>query len=188
MKYDSIGAKIQRCRKERGMTQDVLAKKIDRTESSVAKYERGVVEIPMSILEKISTELSVPMNYLLGVGPFRDMDILESKKGLICLSLAQLDGIDRFTGGRTLTADVPFLTFLNIVDEYLSDIASVSETGVTMSFRAGLQRPELETLGPTELKTALFGDATVDDDVLDEVLRYARFTIDEKGKGNGDPK
>lgn len=180
MEYGSIGAKIQRCRKARGLTQAELAKRIGRTESSVAKYERGVVEIPMSVLEKISTELKVPLNFLLGVGPFQDVQLLEDKKGMICLSLSRLDGIDKFIGKNELTANIDFIDFINIVDAYLSDIKRVNDTGILFSFRAGLKKPELINFGPEELKMVLFGDTEVDDEVLEEVKRYAKFIKEQR--------
>lgn len=45
---------IKKLRKEHKMTQQELANKIGKTESSIRKYESGIVQIPINVLEKIA--------------------------------------------------------------------------------------------------------------------------------------
>ena len=61
-----IGANIQKFRKFKKETQKGLATAIGKTESTIAKYERGLVEIPLSVLHNIATVLSVTLDDLLG--------------------------------------------------------------------------------------------------------------------------
>ncbi len=62
----TIGANIRKARKEKGMTQKELAAAISRTESSVAKYEQGLVDIPNMILSSIAAVLDVEPWELMG--------------------------------------------------------------------------------------------------------------------------
>lgn len=59
-----IGSKIKKLRKEKKMTQSQLAEKIGKTESSIRKYEKGLIEIPLSVLEDIAKVLDTTVYYL----------------------------------------------------------------------------------------------------------------------------
>ena len=59
MDYKLIGQRIREARKAKGITQKELGAAISRTESSVAKYEQGLVEIPTSQLQAIASALGI---------------------------------------------------------------------------------------------------------------------------------
>lgn len=59
-----IGERIRNARVKEGLTQKELGGLIGRTESSVTKYERGDIEIPLSIMDKIAGKLKVTSTYL----------------------------------------------------------------------------------------------------------------------------
>ena len=61
-----IGKKIKQYRKGK-MTQQELALKIGKTESSVRKYEKGLVTIPLDVLEEIASALGITAFDLMGV-------------------------------------------------------------------------------------------------------------------------
>lgn len=65
MDNKKIGENINTYRKAKKLTQKQLADLIDKAESSVQKYEKGETEVPISVLEKISTALEIPFKYLL---------------------------------------------------------------------------------------------------------------------------
>ena len=56
MKKDNskIGKSIKQFRQRRNLTQNELASLIGKTGSSIQKYESGVTEVPLSVLEKIA--------------------------------------------------------------------------------------------------------------------------------------
>lgn len=60
-----IGKKIKQYRKGK-MTQQELAERIGKTESSVRKYEKGLVTIPLDVLENIASALGVTPFALMG--------------------------------------------------------------------------------------------------------------------------
>lgn len=60
-----VGNKIRYFRNKKGLTQKALADLIDKTESSVQKYECGSTEVPFSVLEKIANALDTTILFLL---------------------------------------------------------------------------------------------------------------------------
>ena len=54
-----IGKKIRDARKAKKLTQKELGCKIDKTESSIRKYEKGLVMIPTNVLHKIADVLNL---------------------------------------------------------------------------------------------------------------------------------
>lgn len=65
--FKEIGNRIRMIRKMKKVTQKELATAINRTESSVAKYEQGRVEIPRSVLIGIANFLDADTADLLGI-------------------------------------------------------------------------------------------------------------------------
>lgn len=65
MNLKEIGNRLKKVRTEKNLTQTELAYKIGKTESSVRKYESGLIEAPLSVLYKISDILEVPLPYIL---------------------------------------------------------------------------------------------------------------------------
>lgn len=57
MDNKQVGEEIKNARKLAGITQEQLAKRINKTKSSVQKYEQGLVTIPWPVLEKIGVAL-----------------------------------------------------------------------------------------------------------------------------------
>jgi transcriptional regulator with XRE-family HTH domain len=60
------GERIKEQRKSKKMTQKQLSKILNKSESSIQKYESGDVEIPHSVVEEIAQALDTTVIYLLG--------------------------------------------------------------------------------------------------------------------------
>lgn len=67
MDNKAVGLKIKEYRKKKKLTQKELAELINRTESSIRKYEKGLIEIPNSILEKIAQALEINITDLVNI-------------------------------------------------------------------------------------------------------------------------
>lgn len=61
----AIGKRIKTARKNKNLTQKELANMINKTESSIQKYECGNTEVPYSVLQQIATALNVNVSDLL---------------------------------------------------------------------------------------------------------------------------
>lgn len=59
MNYKIVGKNIKTFRQEKKLTQGELAKLIGKSESSIRKYEKGLVEIPNTVIEAIADKLDV---------------------------------------------------------------------------------------------------------------------------------
>lgn len=66
---NKIGMNIKKYRKGK-FTQQELADKIGKTESSIRKYEKGLVTIPLDVLNKIATALEVKVADLMGISDY----------------------------------------------------------------------------------------------------------------------
>lgn len=69
MDDNKIGMNIKKYRKGK-FTQQELADKIGKTESSIRKYEKGLVTIPLDVLNKIATALEVKVADLMGISDY----------------------------------------------------------------------------------------------------------------------
>ena len=68
-----IGKRIKRFRKGK-MTQKELADQIGKAESSIRKYEKGLVTIPLDVLQDIAAALDISPSELMKGGPFWEID------------------------------------------------------------------------------------------------------------------
>ena len=66
-----VGDRIARLRRERGVTQIDLAKKLGVPQSTVSRYERGRLRLPSESLGKIAQMLGVPVDDILGTRPLQ---------------------------------------------------------------------------------------------------------------------
>lgn len=66
-KDEQIGKRIKLSREREGLTQKELGEAIGRTESAIRKYEKGLIEVPVSILEKISLALHTDISFIMGL-------------------------------------------------------------------------------------------------------------------------
>lgn len=61
-----IGDRIKQLRRMKGITQKELATNLCLTESSIKKYETGVIDIPMSRLHAIAAYFNIDVNHIIG--------------------------------------------------------------------------------------------------------------------------
>lgn len=67
-----VGMNIRQARKRKKMTQKQLADALEYSESSICKYEQGLVEIPLVIIERIANILEVDSSELLDSTTWED--------------------------------------------------------------------------------------------------------------------
>ncbi|WP_455505693.1 helix-turn-helix domain-containing protein [Gemmiger formicilis] len=84
-----IGKKIKQFRKGK-MTQQELATKIGKTESSIRKYEKGLVTIPLNVLEEIANALGIAAADLMG------FEYFDLKNPNLANEIAALNGFESY--------------------------------------------------------------------------------------------
>lgn len=64
--YD-LGSRIKTLRTQRGLTQKVLASKINKSVSAISSYESNAQMPPLDVLESLCAVLNVSLDYLVGL-------------------------------------------------------------------------------------------------------------------------
>ena len=78
--YKKIGLKIKENRKKLKLTQKELGEKIEKTKSSIQKYEKGLTQIPNDVLEKLADVFQMSVFELLSEN--RQISIADFKENL----------------------------------------------------------------------------------------------------------
>ena len=64
--YAEIGQRIKELRKKKGYSQQELADMLRKSLRTVQKYETGEIEIPISVLDELSSYLNTTPTFILG--------------------------------------------------------------------------------------------------------------------------
>ncbi len=62
-----VGMRIKQQRKSKKMTQQQLGDTIGKAEVTIRQYEKGLIEIPTSVLQKIADTLEISLSSLMGI-------------------------------------------------------------------------------------------------------------------------
>lgn len=90
--YNLIGERIKSTRKEKGITQEAIAEKLDFSVGYISQLERGITKINLDTLGKISDVLNTDVSFLIsGISPSNGHYGAEE----ISLLVNQLDGAER---------------------------------------------------------------------------------------------
>lgn len=88
--YKKIGEKIKQARIKKGIGQKVLAYAVKKTSVAISNYEKGIRQISLIDLEKISAELHEPMDYFIDNGnPKSQLPSLLKKTNLFVTSITK---------------------------------------------------------------------------------------------------
>lgn len=69
--YIQIGLSIRENRKRLKLTQTKLAEMIGKTESSIRKYEKGIIKIPTGVLEELSNIFNISVFNLISTNKIK---------------------------------------------------------------------------------------------------------------------
>lgn len=143
-----IGENIKKFRKG-NYTQAQLAKKINRTESSVRKYEKGLVEIPIGVLEQIADVLNCTIK-----------DLINGDDTLKAITMTEVfqnkDGsrYEKTTTRIELTDRAKFIDCYDNMNKIgqREALKRVSEMTELEKYTRKRDKPKLETVSDEELK------------------------------------
>lgn len=79
---ESVGERLARLRRERGITQIELAKKLGVGQSVVSHYERSRRGLDSDLVRRLTTILGVSADELLGLQPVRSGDLVIQRRFL----------------------------------------------------------------------------------------------------------
>lgn len=90
---ESIGQRLARLRKERGVTQKDLAAKLDLTQPFISQYERGDLRLHGDLIVRIARALHVSADELLGLAPAKPGAVIRNRR--LARRLQQIDKLSR---------------------------------------------------------------------------------------------
>lgn len=104
--YD-FGAILQKLRKERGMTQEQLAAKIDRESSIISRYEKNLQSPTFETVRALASIFNVSMDYLSGMEKTASLSFygLTADQSQLLRELADNFRESNNTFSKKLTAD-----------------------------------------------------------------------------------
>lgn len=77
--YKLIGERIQKARKSRGLTQEIMAEKLNVSIGYVSQVERGITKISLDLLGAISTILNCDVATFVSESALHSQEYLESE-------------------------------------------------------------------------------------------------------------
>lgn len=77
--YKLIGDRIKRVRKSKGMTQEVMAEKLNVSIGYISQVERGITKISLDLLGAISSILDCDVAFLISESAIHSNDYMESE-------------------------------------------------------------------------------------------------------------
>ena len=91
----SFGSRIVQIRKEKGLSQDQLAKQLGATPTTIGRYERDEVKPSVDMAVKIAEVLEVSMDYLVGraESDFKDKKMIDRLNTILKLEKTDKDNI-----------------------------------------------------------------------------------------------
>lgn len=136
---NNLGVKIKSIRNIHKLTRNELAKKINISSSALANYENGYRNPSIKILESISRELDIDINYLIGKTSFKEFEIeqLQTFETIIeyilnCSDEETVKASVNIIENLSLLLNSPIVgkrvTELNILNEYIELLKDVSTT------------------------------------------------------------
>ncbi|MCM1221954.1 MAG: helix-turn-helix domain-containing protein [Lachnospiraceae bacterium] len=146
-----IGKKIKQYRKGK-MTQQELAAKIGKTESSIRKYEKGLVTIPLDVLEAIASTLGITAFDLMGA------EYWDKKYPDIAKESKEYEG---------------FIDYLNALGYAVKDIYSPSQIPIEEFEKAGAVPAESHCLELTKDEKSFI----LEDDEFSDMLKDTKDMI-----------
>lgn len=119
-----IGQFIANCRKDKKLTQEQLAEKLNISKNAVSKWERGICLMNMSLLKPLSEILGVSVNDILSGEKIPEYKLKEkSEENLIKLS--------EFNHYKSITIGTVFVLIITAVIILYSLIKNIECSGYT---------------------------------------------------------
>lgn len=92
-----LGKRIKKYRKEKGITQKELAKRIGKSYSLVQKYELDITQPPLEVILKLADALEVPIAYLLS-GSLYPQTVFYNNNGIVKVEPGVPDDVAQLVG------------------------------------------------------------------------------------------
>lgn len=123
MDQEKIGKFIAKIRKEKNLTQEMLAEHLGITKNAVSKWERGLSLMDMSLLKPLSEILEVSVNEILSGETIDENNIVKKSEENI-INLSELVDL------RTMRYGIIGMAIIFIVLVFISMFKDISPSGL----------------------------------------------------------
>lgn len=89
----TFGRNLREIRKASGLSQEALAERLHSTKQVVSKYETDQRTPKVTVANEYAVALGVPLDFLMGSGPFEDWPLLKSERVKIVNDYKEAGGI-----------------------------------------------------------------------------------------------
>ena len=117
--YSNIGSRIRELRKKENLTQNELAKKVNKSESSIRMWELGKSEPDIETLQILSSIFNVPIDYITGNSTESYFDI-SSVSGFIPNKI-KIPFIGDIACGKPIFAEEDFNGYIDVIEGVKAD-------------------------------------------------------------------
>lgn len=173
----------------KGTSPSAVAQQINRSKSNVTGWKRG--QVPASdTLSALAAVLEVPTDFLLERPPFDAWEAINFDRYLFFASVAiNPDVLIAVFGIDLADLDaVPIKRLISFLSMAISSAKQEPSGTWDVELKPGFSQQEAPApeerdrhrISDNEIKFALFGDAEIDDEVLDEVKRFAQFAREQR--------
>ena len=90
---ESVGKRLARLRKERGLTQIELAERLGVIQSVLSRYERGVFRLNAELIVKLTQILNVTADEILNIEPVKESTGVHSRR--LLRRIRQIDSLPK---------------------------------------------------------------------------------------------
>ena len=132
MDQEKIGKFIASCRKEKKLTQEELAEKLNITKNAVSKWERGLSLMDMSLLKPLSEILGVSVNEILS-GEKIDNEDIEKKSEENIIKLTELINLKSMKYG---IIGMALFSIILILISFLKDTSMASVVSLLCAYNS----------------------------------------------------
>ena len=120
----TFGQRVEKIRKEKGLTQDELAKRVGYTSrSTISKIERDERDVPRSAVTKLAEALEVKPSTLMGwedetITANEDIDTISKYDNLISVKKIKLPLLGEIACGKPIFANEQHEIYINVDNDY----------------------------------------------------------------------
>ena len=192
--YKEFGEKIKNLRKQKGLTQTELAKKMGTTQSTIYKYEKGLRTIPLNVIEKFANIFETSVDILLNTKEnkdYGDIDIgnkikrLREANNLTRIEMSKELDIDvsSLANFETGVSKVPidilikYATYFNVS---LDDLVGIHIKSDDNNFEGAISSKNFHFAEQYKKWKDELGTINFTNEELDEIINFVKYIISKR--------
>ena len=194
--YKEFGEKIKNLRKQKGLTQTELAKKMGTTQSTIYKYEKGLRTIPLNVIEKFANVFETSVDLLLNTKENKNNDQGDIDTGNKIKGLREANNLTRIEMSKELDIDVSslanfetgvskvpidilikFATYFNVS---IDDLVGIHNENESNDFKGAIFSKNPHFAEQYKKWKNELGTINFTNEELDEIINFAKYLVSKR--------